>query len=251
MGWGQILGSAVGTYFGGPIGAGIGGAIGGYVDQSNANDYNSAQAAANRDFQANMSGTSYQRAMADMKAAGLNPMLAFSNGGASVPVGSQASFSSVVDSSQTSASAVSQADSASKNAQANLTNSATNAARQQVDEKLTNVTVDKVRQEITNLESDNERIKKVIDNLRIEYQILNKRDLNETEVGNQLRATVSKLMAEVPYLRSRQALLEAEKQLTDLDVAAAKDSNNLGRITKEYGPLAQILLEALRSSRRR
>lgn len=40
-----------------------------------------------------MSNTSYQRAVQDMKLAGLNPMLAFEQGGASTPSGSQASHS--------------------------------------------------------------------------------------------------------------------------------------------------------------
>lgn len=63
------------------------------ASQSSAMRYNSKEAKAQRDWQERMSSTSYQRGVADLKAAGLNPVLAAYNGfGAQTPSGGYGSL---------------------------------------------------------------------------------------------------------------------------------------------------------------
>lgn len=62
--------------------------------QEHAQNFNAGEAQKDRDFQREMSSTSYQRAVEDLKKAGLNPILAYDNGGASTPSGSAANSAS-------------------------------------------------------------------------------------------------------------------------------------------------------------
>lgn len=68
----------------------IGPAISGLTDFFGAKEQNKANqavAASQMAFQERMSGTAYQRAVKDMRLAGINPMLAYSKGGATTPGG--------------------------------------------------------------------------------------------------------------------------------------------------------------------
>lgn len=72
--WGPIIGAA--------ISAGAG-----YLGSKKQNEANQKVAASQMAFQERMSGSAYQRAVADMRKAGINPMLAYSKGGATTPGG--------------------------------------------------------------------------------------------------------------------------------------------------------------------
>jgi hypothetical protein len=85
------------------IGGLIGGALG-FIGQQQTNQKNwdianaanaasAQQAAAQMAFQERMRETQYQTAVKDMKEAGLNPMLAYSQGGAGTPTGAMGSVS--------------------------------------------------------------------------------------------------------------------------------------------------------------
>ena len=87
MGFLSSIGGLVGTALGGPV---VGALVSGgasLIGGAMANKSSAKSVSDQMNFQQDMSNTSYQRGMADMKAAGLNPMLAYQQGGASVPSG--------------------------------------------------------------------------------------------------------------------------------------------------------------------
>lgn len=79
----------------------LGGAALGFYGQHRANKQAQVNAREQMQFQERMSSTAYQRATADMSAAGINPMLAYKQGGASSPSGAastpQNEFSQALD----------------------------------------------------------------------------------------------------------------------------------------------------------
>lgn len=87
---GSILSSVAGPiagYFGGPLAGSIATGLSSAYGASQQNSLNRGITAQQQAFQQYNSDTAYQRSMADMRAAGLNPILAYKQGGASSPSG--------------------------------------------------------------------------------------------------------------------------------------------------------------------
>jgi len=213
---------------------------GGYSTQQ-ANASNVEMNRENRDWSERMSNSAYQRQTADMTKAGLNPMLAyFKGGGASSPAGSTASATLPQYTSPIQGAA-----------QYKLTTAQTAKTTTETDNiaKLS----DRIDQDISNMKTDQERTKAVIDNLRVERDNLIKQGYNLTEVGNQLRASVTNLQAQSRQFNALtsstdfQAMINNyEQQLRKFDVDAAQGVGNIGREYNQVKPIIDLLRSFIR-----
>lgn len=210
---------------------------------NSANASSAEQAQINRDFQERLSNSAYQRQVADMSAAGLNPMLAYmKGGGASTPSGSQANVIAPQYTSPITGAAqykLTSAQAAKTEAEVPKTVAETENIR-----KIS----ERIDQEISNMKTDQERTKAVIDNLRVERENLIKQNYNLTDVGNQLRASIVNLQAQSRQFNALtnstdfQAMINNyEQQLRKMDVEAAQGLGNIGREYNQVKPIIDLL----------
>ena len=220
--------TAAATYFGGPSagattystldgaqgeegsGFNFGDVIPGVLSYLGGEKTNEAQIAAAREqmrFQERMSSTAYQRAMADMRKAGLNPILAGKLGGASTPGGAMPVLH----------------DAIGKGVGSALQAKAVSTQAKQVESN-----VEKIAQEINNLKAAEDLTK--TQRVKVSVEV------------NQIQQQVRKLMQEVKGLTYENAL----KQILNDWYADGSETGRAALISKDMGLTPSELVKVVK-----
>jgi len=222
------------------------------------------QAASANAFSAQQFATRYQTTTRDMEAAGLNPMLAYSQGGGAPPSGQQAQMQDTLTPAVQSGTASLQArlgarklgaeieniesstalneaqamerrgEAGNKPAQGEHSYASAAQARSQVG--LNEVMFKEANARIANLPLEGNRIKAATESLAQQAKLAIEQGATQGWIRSQLSAAISKL--------------NSENELLRLDISAADQVSNLGREAGQYKPVIDIIVSILRSMRR-
>lgn len=212
--------------------------------RSNQND---AQA-----FSANQYANRYQTTVSDMKAAGLNPMLAYSQGPGASPQSSGSSVSATDMGSTYTQAKIASAQVANIEAQTEKIKAETNIisetgldqARANLDKTLQEVGL--TASQISKVDSETKNIVQSLNNLKSEDERLKQaaRMLNQQA---QLFSAYNTTEAQKQKLIFEQAkLVVAQTGLANLEIDAAKALGNIGREFGQLKPIIDVLVKLLR-----
>jgi hypothetical protein len=201
-----------------PVLASLGGSALSFLGGERRNDSQVQAANAQMEFQREMSGSAYQRAVADMKAAGINPMLAAKQGGASTPMGAMPQMQDTLTPAVQSGVSAYQGTSSA------------NLAQEQ--ELVAEATVDKIIEEIKNVPLEGERLFRAANLLYMQANLASQQQLTEAQRYDNVKAATAKLLQET--------------DLIELDVEAARTLDNIGREAKQLQPIIEIMKSFIR-----
>jgi hypothetical protein len=241
------------------------GAALGFLGGERRNAAQAEQASSANTFSAQQYATRYQTTVKDMQAAGLNPMLAYSQGGGSPPTGQQAQMSDSITpavQSGTSAYLASlsgrkldaeikniEADTEQKEATAMMNRgeawnklpqgeaSSASAYASRASGNLSEVMAEKVGAEIRNVPLEGQRLKAATIGLAEQASLASQQGVSQEVIRRQLEEAIRKL--------------NKENTLLGLDIEAAQQVGNFGREAGQLAPFVQMIVSILRGISRR
>ena len=196
-------------------------------------------------FSAQQYATRYQTQVKDLEAAGLNPMLAYTQGPGSAPTSSAAASAGMGDVGQTinqskmtaAQTANIAADTENKKAQANLIEAQAaqawaSAGQSNANVGLIGANTQKAIAELENIPKEGKRLERLAELLYQQSNLASQQQLTESQRYEQVKAMVSKI--------------RSETKLLDFDVDSAESLGNAGRLGKEVKPFFDMLRGILR-----
>jgi hypothetical protein len=202
--------------------------LGGQMQQSSANE----AALRQMQFQQQASDTAYQRQVADLKAAGINPMLVSKLGGASTPAGAMPpAFNVLGSAAQRGMDAYSSATSAKKTAMDTVV-AEEQAVLTRKQAWVAENTAAKILFEIRNLDDEQLRLQETVNLLSAQRATEEYKKATEKERASMIVATVNKI--------------RAESDLLDFDLQSIQKFENLAKDAGQLKPIFDIVLRLLR-----